>query len=48
MGWGSTEDDKKERAELREGEEILGVYGTKDESGIGAFKNLGFIVWKPP
>ena len=33
---------------LAEGEEIIGVYGTKDHDGRGYFLSLGFIVWKPP
>ena len=33
---------------LAEGQEILGVYGTKDLNGNGCFNSLGFIVWVPP
>ena len=33
---------------LAEGQEILGVYGTKDQHGNGYFSSLGFIVWVPP
>jgi hypothetical protein len=33
---------------LAEGQEILGVYGTKDQNGNGYFSSLGFIVWVPP
>ena len=33
---------------LAEGQEILGVYGTKDQDESGCFRSLGFIVWEPP
>ena len=33
---------------LADGEEIIGVYGTKDQNGNGYFSGLGFIVWMPP
>ena len=33
---------------LADGEEIIGVYGTKDQHGSGFFVSLGFIVWVPP
>ena len=33
---------------LAEGEEIIGVYGTKDQEVSGIFHSLGFIVWVPP
>ena len=33
---------------LFEGEEIIGVYGTKDQYADGLFHSLGFIVWVPP
>ena len=32
---------------LADGEEIIGVYGTKDQHESG-FYSLGFIVWVPP
>ena len=32
--------------DLAEGEEIIGVYGIKDQAQY--FWSLGFIVWKPP
>ena len=33
---------------LAEGEEIIGVYGTKDQEVSAAFHSRGFIVWVPP
>ena len=33
---------------LADGEEIIGVYGTKDQHANGYFSSLGFIVWVPP
>lgn len=33
---------------LAAGEEIIGVYGTKDVHGNSYFHSLGFIVWVPP
>lgn len=33
---------------LREGEEIIGVYGAVGDHEKGFFHNLGFIVWKAP
>jgi hypothetical protein len=31
---------------LKEGEQIIGVHGTKDQSNF--FYSLGFVVWIPP
>ena len=33
---------------LEDDEEIIGVYGTKDQRSDGIFDSMGFIVWKPP
>ena len=45
-----TKEEKEDAKEviLEDGEEIIGVYGTKDKNGEGWFNSLGFIVWKPP
>ena len=33
---------------LGNGEQIIGVYGTKDATNNGYFASMGFIVWVPP
>jgi hypothetical protein len=33
---------------LADGEEIIGIYGTKDQDAPGYWSSLGFIVWLPP
>ena len=38
-------DNEEEEMNLEGGEEIIGIYGHKDS--CNAFRNLGFIVWKP-
>jgi hypothetical protein len=37
-----------EKQVLKEGEEIIGMYGHKNSDGDGVFHTLGFIVWTPP
>jgi hypothetical protein len=33
---------------LKEDEEIIGFYGSKDKNAGGCFASMGFIVWTPP
>jgi hypothetical protein len=33
---------------LADGEEIIGIYGTKTQDAPGCWSSLGFIVWLPP
>ena len=45
------ESEKKDFAPdvlIEDDEEIIGVYGTKNQDSSGDFFSIGFIVWKPP